>query len=313
MRLEGEAKVQAGMILNQQGSKPNHRPGKGQPGSKAGGTKKTKGQPYAPFSSKHRNAVRGLINNLRRELADYAAEHNLNLSQIGALLSVYLEVEGFTSWQAFLSLRGLARKSCTPTLPPKRMLTNFNSISVIKWNRLFENDSKVLDQPQDEANPDGQWADEEDEGDSEGSDDEEEEEGSAEDSSLKALSQKPSGKPPQGGVDIAKEAQVYRSMRDSLQKEDLNQWGANLKSEALRASLSLNHRTASGSQCEREANAAQKELESYVSISNLIYHHKIPKLPPMHQVASTLCKIWALIEWVHHGGKCASPKDQFCP
>ena len=109
MLLKGEAKAQAEIILQQQVNKQNSQ---SQKGSKAGGAPKTKGKAYAPFSKKHKNAVRRLINKLRQELADYATQHNLNLSQIGALLSVYLEVEGFTSWQAFLSLRGLARKNC---------------------------------------------------------------------------------------------------------------------------------------------------------------------------------------------------------
>jgi hypothetical protein len=145
-------------------------------------------------------------------------------------------------------------------------LTSINPISVIKWNRLFDNSSKSIDEPQVEANSDGQWVDEDDEGNESSDGDEEEEEERDGDVSLKALSQEPSGKPSQGGANIVEEAQVYQSMKDSLQKEDLNEWGEKLKSEALRASLSLNHRTASESQCVREANAAQKDLESYVSL-----------------------------------------------
>ena len=67
---------------------------------------------FKPFTRKHKEEVRKMMDQLQRRLSRYAQKHRLNLSQIGDVLRAYLEAEGFSAWQAFLSLRGSARHGC---------------------------------------------------------------------------------------------------------------------------------------------------------------------------------------------------------
>lgn len=63
----------------------------------------------------------------------------------------------------------------------------------------------------------------------------------------------------------AEEAQAYRRMMQDMNPQEKKVWGEKLKSLALKSALSLQQKVAKQSQCVKEAAAAQKELESYVS------------------------------------------------
>jgi hypothetical protein len=72
-------------------------------------------------------------------------------------------------------------------------------------------------------------------------------------------------KPSPPKINTAEEARVYNRMKGKLTGEDFKKWGDELKAEALQATLQLHHKQASERECIKAADAAQKEMESYVS------------------------------------------------
>jgi hypothetical protein len=157
-----------------------------------------------------------------------------------------------------------------------------------KWSSLFDDSEaagiwRPVDSNQDEGEEDmdSDWVDDEDEAEEEGLaaslEQAEDNEDDDEQSSIGKLSDESEGEGEaphvlQGSVggsrpkiNTADEARVYNSMKSKLRRGDLKKWGAELKKEALQATLLLKHKEASESQCVREADAAQKELENYVS------------------------------------------------
>lgn len=111
MGLTGKGENEVKGILKQQDEAKETRQRK-----KQAAVEKGKAKCFHPFTQKHRRAVLDLVNGLRRQLADYARKHQLNLTEVGALLNIYLQTREFTSWQAFLSVRACARQGCK-TLP----------------------------------------------------------------------------------------------------------------------------------------------------------------------------------------------------
>ena len=67
-------------------------------------------------------------------------------------------------------------------------------------------------------------------------------------------------------INMSDELAAYKKIRQGKSKAGIKTWENQLKSAVLKNSLLLSHRSASESQCMREADAAQKELESYVSL-----------------------------------------------
>lgn len=68
------------------------------------------------------------------------------------------------------------------------------------------------------------------------------------------------------GADMRVESEIYNRMKSGKSPEELKRWGTKLKAAALETSLLLHHKTAKESQCVKEADAAQKELQSYVGV-----------------------------------------------
>jgi hypothetical protein len=101
MGLKGEGQENAAGLVKQQDAKSRGKQRKG--GKKAG---------FQPITPKHKEEVRKMIDKLRRELGEYSRKHRLNLSRLGETLEAYLRADGLTVWQAFLSLRGSARRKC---------------------------------------------------------------------------------------------------------------------------------------------------------------------------------------------------------
>jgi hypothetical protein len=100
--LQGEGQKSAAGLLKQREEKSRDKQRKG--------AKRAVG--LRPLTMKHKGEVRKMIDGLRRDLARYARKHRLNLSQLGEVLEAYLRADGLTAWQAFLSLRGSARRGC---------------------------------------------------------------------------------------------------------------------------------------------------------------------------------------------------------
>ena len=71
-------------------------------------------------------------------------------------------------------------------------------------------------------------------------------------------------------LDMAKESAVYERIRAGKSPEEIKRWHQQLRSFALETDLLIHQKAASQSTCVKEADAAQKELQSYVRIWSLI-------------------------------------------
>jgi hypothetical protein len=70
-------------------------------------------------------------------------------------------------------------------------------------------------------------------------------------------------------INMAEESAVYGRIRAKKSSEEIKRWRSQLRAAALETGLLLHHKAATESQCVKEAKAAQKELQSYVSILSL--------------------------------------------